>query len=111
MGGCENPNQKEKMTYQLIVRPLAEENATEAYWWYEEKYEGLGNEFLLSLDACLNAIIRNPQIFRIRYKNIRMGLIERFPYGIYYVIDDNQVSILAILHFSRGDEIKEGIGP
>jgi toxin ParE1/3/4 len=70
------------MSYRLSVRPNAELQATEAYEWYEDKLAGLGGEFLLSLDACINAIERNPHLFQKRYKNIRMGMVERFPFGV-----------------------------
>lgn len=93
------------MNYRLIVRPNAEQQATEAYLWYEEKLAGLGDEFLLSLDACINSIARNPNLFQKKYKNIRMGMVERFPYGVYYIMEGNLISILAILHFSRETKI------
>jgi toxin ParE1/3/4 len=52
------------MNYKLIVRENAEHQAQEAYSWYEEKLPGLGSEFLLSLDACINSIERNPKLFQ-----------------------------------------------
>ena len=91
------------MSYNLIVRAKAEQHAVEAYTWYEERLAGLGNEFLLSLDACINSIERNPNLFQKKYKNIRMGMLERFPYGVYYIIDNNLIIVLAILHFSRNN--------
>ena len=89
------------MSYRLIVRHNAEQQATEAYLWYEERLNGLGDEFILSLDACINSIGRNPNLFQKKYKNIRMGMVERFPYGVYYIIEGNLIIVLAILHFSR----------
>jgi toxin ParE1/3/4 len=89
------------MSYKLIVREKAEQQANDAYWWYEERLGGLGDEFLLSVDACINSIERNPNLFQKKYKNIRMGMVERFPYGVYYVIDNSLIVVLAILHFSQ----------
>lgn len=93
------------MNYRLIVRPNAEQQATEAYLWYEERLVGLGDEFILSLDASINSISRNPNLFQKKYKNIRMGMLDRFPYGVYYIIDNNLIIVLAILHFSRKTKI------
>ncbi|WP_262487041.1 hypothetical protein [Geofilum rubicundum] len=39
--------------YKLIIKPFAEEDAKDAANWYNEKREGLGNEFLLALEAAL----------------------------------------------------------
>jgi len=85
----------------LIIKPLAEIDAKEAMLWYNDKLEGLGREFLLSLDAKINAIQRNPKQFPIKYKNIRRALIDRFPYGIFYIIENETVYIIAIIHTKR----------
>jgi len=89
------------MKYSLIIRPNAEAQVTEAYIWYEEKLQGLGDEFLLSIDACINAIQRNPDIYQKKYKEIRMGIAERFPFGVYYLVNLDEIIVLSILHFSR----------
>jgi toxin ParE1/3/4 len=60
------------MTYQVIIRPSAEEQLTTAYRWYEDKSAGLGNEFIVSVDACIQYISRNPFSFQVRYKEIRI---------------------------------------
>ena len=65
--------------YRLIIKPLAEIDATEAAKWYENAKEGLGYEFLLVLEAKINAIQRNPLQFPLVHKNIRRALMERFP--------------------------------
>jgi toxin ParE1/3/4 len=95
------------MKYLLIVRPGAEQQATEAFHWYQEKLTGLGEDFLICLDACITSIIANPNLYQKKYLDIRMGIIEKFPYGIYYIIDDDTIVVLAILHFSRNPEIPE----
>lgn len=49
--------------HRLIIKPLAEIDATEAAKWYEDAKEGLGYEFLLVLEAKINTIQRNPLQF------------------------------------------------
>jgi len=51
--------------YKLIIKPCAELDAIEAANWYNYKREGLGDEFLLVLDAKINAILRNLKQFRL----------------------------------------------
>ena len=53
------------MTLQLIVRPEAEAEMSEALDWYEERLPGLGSDFLLNVDATLNAK-RSPKRWRGR---------------------------------------------
>jgi toxin ParE1/3/4 len=50
--------------HRLIIKPFAELDALEAANWYNCKREGLGNEFLLALDARINVIRRNPKYFQ-----------------------------------------------
>ncbi len=91
--------------FTLIVKPFAEDDALKAATWYNNKSEGLGNEFLLALDAKINAIQRDPNHFQLIYKNIRRALTNRFPYGIFFIVESNTIYILAILHTSRNPKI------
>lgn len=93
--------------YRLIITPWAEDDATDAANWYNEKRDALGDEFLLALDAKMNTIRRNPKQFRLLHRNIRRALIDRFPYGVFYVLEKNVIYVLAILHTSRDTNIWE----
>mgnify|MGYP006284609763 CR=1 FL=1 len=48
---------------ELVVLPEAETEMAEAYDWYEARSPGLGSDFLLSVDAVLQAAMRNPGNF------------------------------------------------
>ena len=85
----------------LIIRPEAENEIREAVLWYESCVEGLGSEYLLSLDACFSAISRNPKSFPAVHKSIRMALLKRFPYEVFYLIEVNYVIVLAVFHAKR----------
>ena len=91
--------------HRLIIKPFSELDATEAANWYNDKREGLENEFLLALDAKINTIRRNPSHFPVVYKNIQRALTERFPYGIFFIVEDGIIYVLAIQHTSRNPVI------
>lgn len=44
------------MTYQIRFPAIAEEELHQAYNWYEEQRDGLGEDFLLCIEATLDAI-------------------------------------------------------
>ena len=67
--------------------------------------ESLGNEFLLALDAKINASRRNPSHFQVVYKNVQRALTERFPYGVFFIVEDGIIYVLAIQHTSRNPKI------
>lgn len=89
------------MIYSIVIRPEAERDLNEAYRWYEQQLEGLGQEFIICIDAALSVIQRTPKIFPKIHKDIRRALIRRFPYGIFYIYERDKVIVLAFLHTSR----------
>ena len=89
------------MNYEVIFRPKAEGHIKEIYDWYELKREGLGEEFLLTFEATIMLIERNPLTFAIKHKKFRCVLTPRFPYGIFYFIDEKTIVVVAVLHLSR----------
>lgn len=92
------------MTIRLIIRPEAEHDLNEAYRWYERQFKGLGLEFIICIDATLSVIQRTPKIFPMIHKDIRRALIRRFPYGIFYLLEQDKVIVLAFLHSRRNPE-------
>jgi len=89
------------MTYKLIIRPEAERDLAEIFAWYENRRKGLGYDFLLQVEAGFNFIEKNPKIFPEIYRGARRYLIKRFPYKIYYRVDEDKVIILAVIYGGR----------
>ena len=91
--------------YKLIIKPFAEEDAKDAANWYNGKREGLGNGFLLALEATLNAIQRNPNHYQVVYKGLKRALTVRFPYGVFFIVEEDVIYVLAIVHSSRSPKV------
>lgn len=89
------------MTYTLNFLPSVDKDVTDAFNWYEEQLPGLGEDFLLSTDAALNAIQRAPLHFAVLYKSVRHLKVKRFPFGVFYVVNKTEITITAIVHLSR----------
>ena len=87
--------------FKLVLKPHAEIDFAETAIWYNFQREGLGEEFLLALEAKFNEIQRNPYQFKIIYKNVRRAFPNRFPYGIFFIAEENIIYILAVVHTSR----------
>ncbi|SHE89457.1 Plasmid stabilization system protein ParE [Desulfacinum infernum DSM 9756] len=89
------------MNIRLVIRPEAERDIQEAYLWYEKRREGLGEDFLLCVEEGLSKIMRSPHMYPVVYRGVRRLLVRRFPYGIFYVIREELISVLAVLHGHR----------
>lgn len=88
-------------TPEIIVQPAAEAEISEAFRWYEDKDEGLGSEFMRSLDATLSAIQRSPTGFAVIHKQVRRVMLRRFPYGVFYLYENEKIIVIACFHVSR----------
>lgn len=92
------------MATKLVFAPETEQDLIEAYVWYEDRRNGLGEEFLCCVEACIEGITRNPEIYERVYGNYRRGLIRRFPYAVFYEWDAGTVTIYSVFHTSRNPE-------
>jgi toxin ParE1/3/4 len=93
------------MNGRLVIKPLAEKDITESYTWYNQEQEGLGDTFLEELEKSFDLIEMNPDLYQIRYKEVRMAKINRFPICLHYTIEGNTVFIHAVLSTSRDPQI------
>lgn len=89
------------MTSGLIFRKAAEVDIHEAHLYYESCRQGLGQEFMLSLEAAIESISRNPGQYRTVYKNVRRIALHRFPYSIFFIVVQSRVIVLAVMHARR----------
>ena len=89
------------MSLDLIIRPEAEADMTEAFDWYEERDLGLGSEFLRSIDAIFGSITRNPLQYPIVHRSLRKAVARRFPYQVFYTVEKHGVLVVAVFHARR----------
>lgn len=102
MGRSKSAHRLEALkSYHIVIKPEAEADAEDAALWYENQRVGLGHEFLLAVDSTIQFVSRHPEQFQIRYKDIRGVFIKRFPYGVYYHVDEDTVLVFAIHHTAR----------
>ena len=97
------------MSYSLRFVPKVEEDAIAGYIWYEEKAPGLGEDFLRIFYACARDLSRNPLLYPKVYGEFRRRLLRRFPYAIYYRVDDTQVIIFGLFHCARDPRTIRGM--
>ena len=89
------------MSFRAYIRPEAETDIEEAALWYEEQRQGLGQEFLDEVLSFCKTISENPAMYPVVHRRTRRALIRRFPFGVYFRIEDEQVIVVAVMHGSR----------
>jgi plasmid stabilization system protein ParE len=86
------------MEYELIIRPEARADLLDAFYWYQNQRSGLGYDFKLCVDEVISKIQRNPLTNKVIEDGIRRSVTRRFPYGIFYLVANHKIIVLAVLH-------------
>ena len=94
------------MLNKIVFRDKALKELYQAYWWYEDRKEGLGELFFDEINSSLEVIKTKPEAFQIRYKKFHQIPIKKFPYVILYKIYASEIVIQAVFHTSRNPKTK-----
>lgn len=92
------------MLKNLIVLPEAEADVAKAYFWYEEQELGLGEEFLHRIEACIQLIRQNPEMYQVVHESYRRAIVRRFPYVVFYEYSDTTATVYAVFHCAQNPE-------
>jgi plasmid stabilization system protein ParE len=89
------------MTVEVRLRPEAEQDLADAASWYAKQRTGLGQEFLDEALAAFSTISEMPFMYAVVHRATRRALMHRYPFGIFYEVDDAGVVVIAVMHGSR----------
>jgi hypothetical protein len=84
-----------------FFHPEAELELNYSVDYYEECQSGLGLDFADEIYKTIQRIINFPKAWQIIDGDIRRCLTNRFPFGVIYLIHNNQLIILAIMQLNR----------
>ena len=93
------------MSFHSRFRPELVDDAAEAFHWYEEKADGLGQELLRSYYAAVAAVEQNPEIFLKVHSDFRRVLLQRFPYALYFRIEQNVIVFVLLFPCVRNPQL------
>ncbi|MGH8643422.1 MAG: type II toxin-antitoxin system RelE/ParE family toxin [Gammaproteobacteria bacterium] len=89
------------MTVEVRLRPEAEQDLSDAALWYEGQRSGLGQQFLDEVVAIFATIAETPVMYPTVHRSTRRAVVHRFPFSVYYRVEDTEVVIVAVMHGSR----------
>lgn len=88
----------------IVLDSRAEEDLDAAAQWYAEQGTELALEFLDAVDAVFEFIAKFPQASQEISARVRRVLTKKFPFCVYYMVDDGRVIVVAVLHFRRSPD-------
>ena len=87
------------MTYSF--HPAALEEYLGAVEYYSNISQHLGEAFVNEVESGIERVLSHPKACQCIEGNVRRCLLRRFPFGIYYCIEDEEIVIYAVMHMSR----------
>jgi plasmid stabilization system protein ParE len=75
-----------------------------AFAWYERQRRGLGFEFLDCVEIAVKSIIENSEMYRIRYLNFRGCVVRRFPFSVFYTVEENEIVVHSVFDHRQDPE-------
>ena len=96
------------MSRTVRLLPAARRELDEAFLWYETKSPGLGTAFRTEADRQFARISEHPLQFPEIRADIRRARLQRFPYGVFFRIDGDEVFVIAFFHAARNPRNWQG---
>jgi toxin ParE2 len=87
------------MTVRLLTPAQAE--LDEAVSYYNAQVSGLGDAFLVEVLRVFQLISRYPEAWHPLTTTIRRCRLSRFPYGVVYAADGDDLLVIALAHAHR----------
>lgn len=96
------------MPYNIQFRRRATKEYLNAISWYNDKSEKAALNFVSIVEKTLDAIQKQPNLFRVVYKNFHQAKTKKYPFNIVYFIDEKNESIIitTIFHEKRNPSKK-----
>ena len=96
------------MNYTIQFSPEATNDLTDILGWYKEQQTpDLQKKFITAMSNALKMLSQSPKSYALRFKNVRCAIIKKYPYNVYYWVDDTSqaINIFAVLHQSRSPKV------
>jgi len=85
----------------LSFHPAAEQELNDAVDYYNGCQNGLGLQFAEEVYAAIRNILAFPRAWTPLSRNTIRCLVNRFPYGVIYQIEDEQIIRITVMHLNR----------
>jgi toxin ParE1/3/4 len=92
------------MALPVVYRQAARREIVNVARTYEGQREGLGGLFLDEIGRIEGHISDGPRLYQLVSNGIRRAVLRRFPFGLFYLEEDQRIVVLACLDLRRDPE-------
>lgn len=93
------------MSYKIVIVDEAKLDFREAFKYYKDINPKLSKKFSKSFKESLKIVKENPELFQVRFDDVRIKILKTFPYLIHFTIYEDLIVIKAIYHSSRNSNL------
>ena len=96
------------MLYLSQLSSRAQSEIVKSWQWYEERQNGLGDQFVNEVIETIRSIEKSPYIIQLKFKEYREAPLSIFPYLIVYRISkkNKSIRIVSVFHTSLNPKKK-----
>ena len=89
---------------EVVITEDASEDIAEGYEFYEEQAVGLGADFASFIMSELYSLTKLAGIHEVHFQKYHRKISNRFPFAIFYTVENEVIWIYAILDTRRDPE-------
>lgn len=84
------------MKFKLKLLPIVYQDLKKAKKWYLKINTELGEDFKFKVNEEFDYIRQYPKHYQKKHKELRQAIIARFPYTVYYLIEEELKIVVVI---------------
>ncbi len=89
------------MAFNIVIKPIAIFDNDEIISYYRKESGELANRYYQHFLAALKKIRETPLAYSYVKNPVRKHNINKFPYKIYYLVEEENIIVLGIAHEKR----------
>jgi plasmid stabilization system protein ParE len=89
------------MTLPVVWLPEADADLKEARARYNNVRSELGERFAYAVEDTVETISESPLRFPVVHRNFRRAGVRRFPFGIFFEVQESRIVVMACFHGRR----------
>lgn len=92
-----------RSTYSIVLSEKARKEVENAWLWYEDREQHLGDKFVAEVFSKLDKILSNPEAYSIKTKHFREAVVPIFPFVVLYKLNKRKrlIKIVSVFHTSQ----------
>lgn len=83
------------MVFKILITSKAHFDILEGIEWYNKQSADLGKRFYQTIQKKYKTLSQNP-FFQIRYEDVRCLPLEKFPYMIHFIVEEERERVVVI---------------